>query len=192
MPVVLEDQEFHRRLERLETLLHEVEQLKDRQTRERVREIVQTILDLHGIGLERIFAQIASRGETGRALVDGLARDELVGNLLLLHGLHPLDLQTRVRQALDKVRPYLRSHGGNVELLAVDEGVVRLRMVGSCEGCPSSAMTLKLAIEAAIHEMAPDVGAIEVEGVAAAAAASPQTFVPLERLCVPSGQKSTR
>ncbi len=74
-----------------------------------------------------------------------------------------LDLETRVRQALDKVRPLLRSHGGNVELLDLSGGVVRLRMLGSCDGCPSSAMTLKHAIEAAIYEKAPDVTAIEVD-----------------------------
>ena len=73
-----------------------------------------------------------------------------MGGLLLLHGLHPLDLEARVRQALDKVRPYLRSHGGNVELLGVDEGVVRLRLEGSCHGCPSSAATMRQTIEEAI------------------------------------------
>ena len=88
------------------------------------------------------------------------------GCILLLHGLHPLDLETRVRQALDKVRPLLRSHGGNVELLGLAGGVARLRMLGSCDGCPSSAMTLKTAIEEAIYEKAPDVTAIEVDGTA--------------------------
>ena len=98
-------------------------------------------------------------------LIEQFGDDELVGSLLLLYGLHPVDLETRVRQALDKTRPYLRSHGGNVELAGVDPtGVVRLRLQGSCHGCPSSAMTLKLAIEKAIHEAAPDVAGIEVEG----------------------------
>jgi Fe-S cluster biogenesis protein NfuA/nitrite reductase/ring-hydroxylating ferredoxin subunit len=70
-----------------------------------------------------------------------------------------------VRGALEKCRPYLASHGGNVELVSLEEpGVVRLRMQGSCHGCPSSAVTLKLAIEQAIHEAAPDVTAILVEG----------------------------
>jgi len=88
-----------------------------------------------------------------------------VGSLLLLYGLHPVDLETRVRGALEKTRPYLRSHGGNVELVDVDEsGAVRLRLQGSCHGCPSSAMTLKLAIEQAIHDAAPDVTSISVEG----------------------------
>jgi Fe-S cluster biogenesis protein NfuA/nitrite reductase/ring-hydroxylating ferredoxin subunit len=69
-----------------------------------------------------------------------------------------------VQAALDEVRPYLDSHGGDVELLSVDEGVVRLRMQGSCKGCPSSAATLKLAIEDAIHKHAPDVEAVEADG----------------------------
>ena len=62
-----------------------------------------------------------------------------------------------MRGALDEVRPYLASHGGDVELLGVEDGVVRLRLEGSCNGCPSSAMTLKLAIEEAIARAAPDV-----------------------------------
>jgi Fe-S cluster biogenesis protein NfuA/nitrite reductase/ring-hydroxylating ferredoxin subunit len=90
----------------------------------------------------------------------------LVSHLLLLHGLHPLDVETRVVQALEEVRPYLQSHGGNVEFLGVEEGVARLRMQGSCDGCPSSAMTLKLAIEEAVMKAAPDLDGIEAEGVA--------------------------
>ena len=49
----------------------------------------------------------------------------------------PPILESRVEQALERVRPYLRSHGGNVEMLGIAEGVVRLRMLGSCNGCPS-------------------------------------------------------
>src|SRR4051795_9537844 len=93
------------------------------------------------------------------------AADELAAPLLLLHGLHPVPLEARVRGALDEVRPYLESHGGNVELLGVEEAVVRLRMEGSCSGCPSSTVTLKLAIEDAIHKAAPDIDGIEAEGV---------------------------
>src|SRR5262245_44423069 len=119
----------------------------------------------------------------GAAIVDSFAHDDVVGGLLLLHGLHPLDLKTRVSQALDKVRPYLRSHGGNVELLRIDpDGVVRLRMQGSCHGCPSSAMTLKLAIEEAIYEQAPDVMAIEVEGADDRTNGLLPTFVPVGQL----------
>ena len=66
------------------------------------------------------------------------------------------------------MRPYLGSHGGDVELLDVTaDGVVRLRMLGSCDGCPSSAVTLKLAVEGAIEAAAPEITAIEVEEPAA-------------------------
>jgi Fe-S cluster biogenesis protein NfuA/nitrite reductase/ring-hydroxylating ferredoxin subunit len=81
-------------------------------------------------------------------------------------------LETRVRGALDEVRPYLESHGGNVELVSVEDGMVLLRMEGSCSGCPSSTMTLKLAIEDAIHKAAPDVVSIEAEGATAPAPAA--------------------
>ena len=90
--------------------------------------------------------------------------DELVAHLLLLHGLHPVPVRERVRGALDEVRPYLVAHGGGVELLGVDDGVVRLRLEGACNGCPSSALTLKLAVEEAIARAAPDVERIEAEG----------------------------
>jgi Fe-S cluster biogenesis protein NfuA len=101
----------------------------------------------------------------GPALVDQLADDVLVKGLLLLYNLHPIPVEVRVDNALAKVRPYLGTHGGNVEVLSLEEGVLRLKLQGSCHGCQSSAVTLKLAIEAALNEAAPDLSAIEVEGV---------------------------
>jgi Fe-S cluster biogenesis protein NfuA len=103
-----------------------------------------------------------------------------VAHLLLLHDLHPISLETRVAGALDGVRPYLRSHGGNVQLLGVDAGVVRLRLEGSCNGCPSSAVTLKLAIEEALQKAAPDLLGIEAEG--AVEPRRPAGFVPIATL----------
>jgi len=101
----------------------------------------------------------------GWQIIEDFGRDELVANVLLLHGLHPVDLETRVREALQKVLPYLHSHGGNVELIEVAGSVVRLRLIGSCNGCPSSSLTLKTAIEKAIFEAAPDATSVECEGV---------------------------
>ncbi|MDP3891809.1 NifU family protein [Nocardioides sp.] len=84
-----------------------------------------------------------------------------------MHGLHPFGVEERVERALEAVRPYLGSHGGDVELLGVsEEGVVRLRLLGSCDGCPSSSVTLELAVEGAIHEAAPEVSAIEIQTAA--------------------------
>jgi Fe-S cluster biogenesis protein NfuA/nitrite reductase/ring-hydroxylating ferredoxin subunit len=117
--------------------------------------VVQALLELYGAGLERIVEEVAARDDG--QLAEALAADELVAHLLLLHGLHPVALEDRVRQGLDEVRPYLESHGGNVELLDIEGAAVRLRLQGSCSGCPSSTMTLKLAIENAIHKAAPEI-----------------------------------
>ena len=70
-----------------------------------------------------------------------------------------------MQEALDSVRPYMESHGGNVELLGIEDGVARLRLEGSCDGCPASASTMELAIEQALQEAAPDLEGIDVEGV---------------------------
>ena len=109
--------------------------------------------------------EVIAEGEERERIFEALAADELVSHLLLLHGLHPLDVETRVVRALEEVRPYLQSHGGNVELLGIEGGVARVRMQGSCDGCPSSAVTLKLAIEEAVQKAAPDLEGIEAEGV---------------------------
>jgi Fe-S cluster biogenesis protein NfuA len=154
-----------RKIEHLENLIKNLERLPDPAARDQARELVQTLLDVHGAAIAKLLEGIAGMGAPGHALISSLAGDDLVSSLLLLYGLHPLDLETRVNQALDQVRPYLRTHKGDVELVEVIDGVVRLRMQGSCHGCPSSAMTLKNAIEEAIYATAPDVTAIEVEGV---------------------------
>lgn len=159
---------------RVEGLLSEVEALPDAAGREKAMEIVGALLDLYGEGLTRVLAAV----EQEQAVA--MAEDELVAHLLLLHDLHPVPAETRVREALEGVRPYLESHGGDVELLAVEDGVARLRLQGSCSGCPSSTMTLKLAIEDAIYKAAPDVAEVEAEGVAAPAPAPGPTLLQLE------------
>ena len=163
--MLLEDQELRERVARVETLLGEIEALKDPNARQKAAEIVQVLLELYGEGMARMMETVA-QGEEREKTFQAFTDDELVSHLLLLHGLHPLDVETRVVRALEEVRPYLQSHGGNVELLGVEGGVARLRMQGSCDGCPSSAMTLKLAIEEAIQKAAPDLEGIEAEGVA--------------------------
>ena len=95
-------------------------------------------------------------------LADRFAADDLVASLLLVHGLHPHDVERRVSDALDSVRPYLGSHGGDVSLLGVDDDVVRLQFQGSCKSCPSSSVTLELAVEDAVRAAAPEISSIEV------------------------------
>ena len=131
--------------------------------RERAEELVRLVADLYGAGLERVMTILHETGHLDDDLLDTLAGDDLVASLLLVHDLHPYDVTTRVEQALEGVRPYLDSHGGDVELLDVSEdGVVRLQLLGSCDGCASSSVTLKLAVEGAIEAAAPEIVSIEV------------------------------
>jgi Fe-S cluster biogenesis protein NfuA/nitrite reductase/ring-hydroxylating ferredoxin subunit len=162
--MLLDDRGLQERVARMEALLGEIEALEDPKARARAAEMTQVLLELYGEGLARVM-ELVAEGEERERLFEAFAADELVSHLLLLHGLHPLDVETRVVRALEEVRPYLQSHGGNVELLGVEGGVARVRLQGSCDGCPSSAATLKLAIEEAVLEAAPDLEGIEAEGV---------------------------
>jgi Fe-S cluster biogenesis protein NfuA/nitrite reductase/ring-hydroxylating ferredoxin subunit len=150
----MEDREL---IGRVDGLLAELEALSDAAARGVALETVQAVLELYGAGLGRIVAGV------GRSTTAELAGDELVEHLLLLHGLHPVSVEQRVRAALDGVRPYLGSHGGGVDLLGVSDGVAMVRLQGSCEGCPASAMTLKLAIEDAVLKAVPDVERVEAD-----------------------------
>jgi Fe-S cluster biogenesis protein NfuA/nitrite reductase/ring-hydroxylating ferredoxin subunit len=156
----------------IERLLEEVEGLPDATARRAATDLATALLDLYGEGLAHVVEVVAERDRDGE-LAAALAGDELVSHLLLLHGLHPEPVAARVRRALVEVRPYLESHGGDVELLGIEEGVVRLRLSGSCKGCPSSAATLQLAIEDAIRRAAPDVDRVEAEGAVAPPAPAP-------------------
>lgn len=142
--------------------------------RERAEALVGEVVDLYGTGLRRIVEQLDD------VAVRRLAQDDLVASLLLVHGLHPQDVQARVAAGLDSVRPYLGSHGGDVRLLEITgEGVVRLELTGSCRSCPSSTVTLELAVEDAVRAAAPEITAIEAvaaESAAQAAVIAPDTL----------------
>ena len=147
--------------DRIEHLLDQLSATAPRPARDAVDELLRLVTDLYGGGLARIVALV---GEADPALLDRLVADELVASLLLVHDLHPETLVARVAGALDRVRPMLAEHGGDVELLDVDEavGAVRLQLLGNCDGCPSSSETLRHAVERAIEEAAPEVRLVEV------------------------------
>jgi Fe-S cluster biogenesis protein NfuA len=158
--------QFQSRMRRLEELIQALEQSGDEKTSRQARELTQVLLELHGTGVNRMLELAFDSAEGGQILIDRLAQDDLVSNLLLLHGLHPLDLETRVRGALEQVKPRLGLHGGSVQLVGVTpEGTVRLQLEGNCDGCPSSRVTLKYSIEEALYAAAPDITALEVNGL---------------------------
>jgi Fe-S cluster biogenesis protein NfuA/nitrite reductase/ring-hydroxylating ferredoxin subunit len=134
-------------------------------------ELVRLLLGLYGDGLRHIMSALRAEGEAGAAILDRLLADPLVESLLLLHDLHPLDVDARIQRALDQVRPYLGSHAGGVQYLGVtDDGVARLRLEGSCHGCPSSTVTVQLALKGAVEDAAPEVTEVVVEGMTSAGA----------------------
>ncbi len=145
--------------------------------RERAELLVGEVTDLYGAALQRIMRLLAGHPE----LTEQLTADDLIASLLLVHGLHPHDARRRIEDALDRVRPYLGSHGGDVTVLSVADGpdgaAVRLQFSGSCKSCPSSAVTLELTVEDAIRAAAPEVSTIEV------VAAEPKTgVIPVDSL----------
>jgi Fe-S cluster biogenesis protein NfuA/nitrite reductase/ring-hydroxylating ferredoxin subunit len=147
-------------LERVEQLTAAIDASADPFLRGTVDELVSAIIELYGEGLTRIVRELAEQD------VLRLADDGVIASLMLIHDLYPVPLEARVEEALVSVRPYMESHGGNVELLRLEDGVAHLRLVGHCHGCPASAATLELAIKEAIEEAAPDLLGLEVEGVA--------------------------
>lgn len=152
-------------LERLRELSDRVEGIEDPVAREAAQELVAAVLEMHGVGLAKIGEALDEAGAAGEETKRKLIEDPVVAGLLLIHDLYPVSLEERVREGLDEVRPYLDSHGGDVELLAVEDGVVRLGLTGSCDGCPASASTLELAIKEALEKTAPDMVGLEVEGL---------------------------
>ena len=169
-------------LQSIEALLQRIEKANDPAMSAMAKDLVQRLMEFHGAGIERMLEIIHTDAPGQDNVINALGQDPLVRSLLLLYGLHPDGLEARVQQALEKTRPYLKSHGGNVNLIGVDDaGTVTLRLEGSCHGCASSSATLKLAVEEAIYEAAPDVAAIVVEGEVDEPSRS-VAFVPLSAL----------
>jgi Fe-S cluster biogenesis protein NfuA/nitrite reductase/ring-hydroxylating ferredoxin subunit len=187
--------ELSRQSRRVQELVDQVEALPDPAARALLQECLQSILVLHGQGLARVLEVVRDAGSDGQAVLDQLIHDGIVRGLLLIHGLHPVDLKIRLQEALAKVRPYMESHGGNVELLSLENDVARLRLQGTCKSCPSSAVTLELAVRHALEEACPDLMGFEVEGAVKTSAPSdplqngnshpPSTWVFLDGLGEP-------
>jgi Fe-S cluster biogenesis protein NfuA len=174
--------ELDRRARAIEDLVRKLESAGDAGLRATARELVQALMELHGAGLERVMELTDQAGEPGAALIERFARDDIIKHLLVLHGLHPLDLQSRVQQAIDDAGPSLRSQGGHIERVVVDETgtvTVTLRVEGSTHGCGSPSATLKTAVQDAIYGNAPDVSSLIVEMSPSEPEPAAAAFVPI-------------
>jgi Fe-S cluster biogenesis protein NfuA len=153
-------------LGRVQELSERVEQLADPRARELAQDLVSAVITMYGDGLMRMMSIVTAAREAGATILDELSQDGAVASLLLIHDLYPVALRDRVLEALDTVRPYMESHGGDVELLELtDDGLARLALRGSCNGCAASRATLETAITQALAEHCPDLAGIEVAGV---------------------------
>jgi Fe-S cluster biogenesis protein NfuA/nitrite reductase/ring-hydroxylating ferredoxin subunit len=130
-----------------------------------LEECLGSVLGFYGHGLERILRVLDGAGGAGAKVREALLADAGISGLLLIHGLHPVSLEQRIASALEKVRPYMESHGGGVELVSLENDHAVLRLKGHCQTCPSSTVTLELAVRSAIEEACPDLQGYEVQGI---------------------------
>ena len=175
-----DDKDFRVKVQRIGELVAGLENIADAEARASAKALVQLLLDLHGTGLERVMEVVAKNGDSGQCAIDDLGRDPLVSSLLVLYGLHPLDLESRVAQAVEKVRPHVRKGGGELDLLGNEGGIVRLQLRVTGHVCGSTGKTLKTMVEDALYEAAPDLNQLLIEGLEKQAGSS--GFVPLGKL----------
>jgi Fe-S cluster biogenesis protein NfuA len=176
-----QDKEFQKRIQRIGEIVEQLESAADPNSRAMAKELLESLMALHGAALERILDLASQAGEAGETIIRKCGRDELVSSVLLLYGLHPEGLRTRVTRALEKSQSHIESHGGSTELVSISEdGVVTLRLHVKANGCGSTAGALKSAVAAAVQDAAPDATSIVVEETGAGL--SQPGFVPLAQL----------
>lgn len=151
--------------QRIQELVEKIGAMPDPAAREMLQDTLEAVLSFYGHGLQRILELLKAQDTVENQALTALLHDPGVSGLLLIHGLHPVPLPDRLQEALDKVRPYMESHGGDVELVNLEDNYATLRLRGHCETCPSSTVTLELAVRAAIEEACPDLDGFEVEGL---------------------------
>lgn len=174
-----DSKEFQQRIQRIGELVRLFEGAADPALRAAAKELVQLLMDLHGAGLEKMMEITFQSGDTGPRIIDDLGRDPLVSSLLILYGLHPEYLESRITRALERVGPQLRKHGSSVEIVGIEAGAVRLRIEVGEHSCGSTAKSVQMIVEQAVYDAAPDVVSLTVEGTDGKAASG---FVALEAL----------
>ncbi len=179
--------DFRDEMQRIGQLVQEIESIADPAVKASTKILVQSIMDLHGAALEKALDIVAGAGEQGLSIIHQMGRDPLVSSVLLLYGLHPDDIETRVANALEQVRPKLRKQGCEVELASVSGGAIQLQVETGSHTCGSTAQTVKASLEGAIYDAAPDLTSLVIEGLDEKTASG---FVALDKLMV--GEHSAR
>jgi Fe-S cluster biogenesis protein NfuA len=176
---VADSRDFREDMQRIGGLVQEMEAIADPAVRAATKGLVQSLMDLHGAALGKALDIVAEAGEPGMNIIDRLGRDALVSSVLILYGLHPEDLETRVIKAVGRVRPQLRKQGCEVEILGVNDGAIRLRVETGSHTCGSTAKTAQATLEGAVYDAAPDLASLVIEGFEEKPASG---FVALDKL----------
>jgi Fe-S cluster biogenesis protein NfuA len=176
--------DFRQDIQRIGGLVQEIESIADPAIRATTKDLVQSLMDLHGAAFEKALEIIAETREPGMSIIDRLGRDSLVSSVLILYGLHPEDLESRVVKAVDRVRQQLRKQGCEVELLGVNDGAIRMRVETGSHTCGSTAKTVQATLEAAMYDAAPDLTSLVIEGLEEKPASG---FVALDKLMGAAG-----
>ncbi len=185
---MIEEQQVRKQADEIERLIREIETITDPDLREKVVTLVQSLMALHAAGIERLMKIIRDDVELSRSILNELANDNLVASLLLLYGVHPFSIEVRVEQALHRLRSNAILNSGNVELLGISDGIVKLQ-VQNQKNCQSSKQALRTAVEEALYEAAPDL--TEIQFVEEAQKEPSVSFVPLISLRGKNGFTST-
>jgi hypothetical protein len=178
-------QEFRERVGRIDGLVQQLESTTDPASRAAAKELVQSLMDLHGGAIERILEIVLNAGDSGARIIESLGKDELVSSLLVLYELHPDNFGTRVQRGLEKARKFVVSRGATLDVLAVEPGLVHLLVKMGGHSCGSTARDIESAIRDALFETAPDAAEVVIEGTGDQGAAS--AFVPLTSLQTSNG-----
>lgn len=173
-----ETREFRERVGRIESLLQDLESYSDPALRARATELVETLMEFHGAGLDRILEIIARAGEPGAGILPLLARDPIVGSLMLLYDLHPDPFETRVGRGIEKAQSFLAPHGARLDVLEVGAGIIRARIVPGARTCASTLHDLESGVRDLLLDAAPDAAEIAIQNAAGPASG----FVPLATL----------
>ena len=174
-----DDNDFQKRVHKIGGLVHDLEAVADPASRAAAKELVQLLMDLHGTALERILEIVFRSAVAGAQIIDELGQDPLVSSLLILYGLHPEELQTRVEQKLKQISSKLHKMGAKATLVSVNGGEVRLRVSVDGHACGSTSQAVRAAVEEAVYEAAPDLSSLVVEGLEEPASSG---FVAVEKL----------
>jgi len=178
-----QDAAFQKRIQRIGEIVEQLERTADPNARAMGKELLESVMALHGAALEQILEFASNTGEAGREVIRKCANDELVSSVLLLYGLHPEGLRSRVARSLEKSRTYLESHSATAELLSIgDDGSVSVRLHINAAGCGSSSASVKPTLEAALQDAAPDATSILVEEIGGANQGI--AFVPIAALAI--------